>query len=193
MSAATLQRIPTMVLGAMAGLGVVLVTLAPQVNAADTTVSMIDDSFQPASITINVGDTVTWVNNEDRPHTATADDGSFDSGTLELNGQFSHTFTTAGTFTYFCEFHGGAGGQGMSGTVIVQEAAAPVATPAATVQPTAAPAAQQSAGATAAPATAVPNAAVERPSSLWMAGVLLLVAASVSYLVINPLPIRRAR
>ena len=191
MSVATLLRIPTVILGSLAGLGVVLVTLAPQALAADTTVSMIDDSFQPATITITVGDTVTWVNNEDRPHTATAEDGSFDSGTLELNGQFSHTFTSAGTFAYFCEFHGAAGGVGMSGTVIVQDAPAPAGTQAAPAQPTAA--AGGTAAATGAPSGAVPNAAVERPSTVGVAGVALLVAALVSFAVINAPALGRAR
>ena len=98
-----------------------------------TTVTMVDNEFQPASITINVGDTITWVNDGALPHTATADDGTFDSGQLATGEQFSFTFETAGTFAYHCENHGGAGGQGMAGEVIVQDAApAPTATPAAT-------------------------------------------------------------
>ncbi|MDQ3881118.1 MAG: cupredoxin domain-containing protein, partial [Chloroflexota bacterium] len=100
MSAGTLQRLPTAVLGALAGLGFTVLTHAAHVHAADTSVTIVDDAFQPASVTISVGDTVTWVNTGDHPHTVTADDGSFDSGELDTGGTFSHTFTSAGTFGY---------------------------------------------------------------------------------------------
>jgi plastocyanin len=69
-------------------------------------------AFDPADITIGVGETVTWTNMDFLPHTATsgdpgdADAGSiFDSGTLTLGRSFSHTFDEAGEFVYFCEFH----------------------------------------------------------------------------------------
>ena len=66
----------------------------------------------------------------------------------------------------------------MSGTVIVQDAPAPAGTQAAPAQPTAA--AGGTAAATGAPSGAVPNAAVERPSTVWVAGVALLVAGGDS-------------
>ena len=64
-----------------------------------------DFTFTPPSITIKVGDTVTWTNNGPSAHTATADDGSFDSGNLAQGKTFSHTFQTAGTFSYHCTIH----------------------------------------------------------------------------------------
>ncbi|MBI2038051.1 MAG: cupredoxin family copper-binding protein [Candidatus Magasanikbacteria bacterium] len=72
-------------------------------------------SFQPNSITISVGDTITWTNNDGAPHTVTAGEGSFDSGALSSGRTFSKTFTTAGTYSYVCNFHGS-----MHGTVIVK-------------------------------------------------------------------------
>lgn len=102
-------------------------------RAATQTVNAKDFEFDPKSITINVGDTITWKNAGAAPHTAQADDGSFNSGNLAAGAEYSFTFNTAGTFPYFCLYHGAAGGAGMSGTVVVQEAAA--------AQPTAAPAA----------------------------------------------------
>ena len=196
MSVATLQRIPTMVLGGLAGLGVVLVTLAPQALAADTTVSMTDNAFGPATITINVGDTVTWVNNGEHDHTATADDRSWDSGELAPGGSFSHTFTTAGTFGYFCELHGAPGGIGMSGTIVVQAAAPSEPTPAPTaqtvvVQPTAAAAAAP--GTPTVPVAGVPNAAMDRPSPVGMVGVALLVAAALVFGIANLQPLKAPR
>ena len=68
-------------------------------------VSIVDRAFSPASISVAVGGTVTWTNNDDRGHTATADNGAFASPTLNGGGRFSHTFTTPGTFAYFCELH----------------------------------------------------------------------------------------
>jgi plastocyanin len=72
-------------------------------------------AFSPAAIQISVGDTVTWENYDDAQHTVTGDNGEFDSGNLSKEQKFSHTFTTAGTFTYHCNIH-----PNMKGTVIVQ-------------------------------------------------------------------------
>jgi plastocyanin len=82
-------------------------------------VTMADFSFTPATITVSVGDTVTWSNSgPDERHTATADDGSFDTGEVAVGSSASHTFTEAGTFAYTCSLHPDQ----MSGTVIVEAA-----------------------------------------------------------------------
>jgi plastocyanin len=62
-------------------------------------------SFQPASLSVAVGSSVTWTNADSTAHTVTADDGSFDSSTLAPGATFSRTFATAGTFTYHCQIH----------------------------------------------------------------------------------------
>ena len=72
------------------------------VAAASGSVTIADFSFTPGTITINQGDTVTWVNNGPTPHSATANDGSFNTGILEGRPAGSHTFNQAGTFAYFC-------------------------------------------------------------------------------------------
>jgi plastocyanin len=82
--------------------------------AGDPGDTISDFMFSPASITIHVGDTITWTNNGPSPHTATANDGSFDTGTLNKGQSASHTFTQAGTFAYICKIH-----PFMHGTVIV--------------------------------------------------------------------------
>jgi plastocyanin len=80
------------------------------------TVAVADFSFTPASITVDVGDTVTWTNSgPDEPHTATANDGSFDTGEIAVGASASHTFDQAGTFAYVCSIHPDQ----MSGTVTV--------------------------------------------------------------------------
>jgi plastocyanin len=62
-------------------------------------------AFDPASLTISVGTTVTWTNHEAIPHTATADDGSFDSGMMNEGDTFEFTFGSPGTFGYSCAIH----------------------------------------------------------------------------------------
>ena len=79
-----------------------------------TTVTVIDRSYRPASISVAAGSTVTWSNVDDRPHTTTARDGSFDSGIYDTGGGYSKTFDTPGTFNYFCTLH-----PDMTGTVAV--------------------------------------------------------------------------
>jgi plastocyanin len=85
-------------------------------------VDVVDDAFQPPQITVDEGTEVTWSSGGQNPHTVTADDGSFGSGTLQNGETFSTTLDTAGTFAYYCEFHGGPGGSGMSGVVVVRAA-----------------------------------------------------------------------
>jgi plastocyanin len=77
-------------------------------------VSIVNFSFQPATITISVGTTVTWTNTASTGHTVTADAGSFKSNTLGPGVTFSQKFATAGTFTYHCSIH-----PSMKGTVTV--------------------------------------------------------------------------
>jgi plastocyanin len=69
--------------------------------------------FEPATIDVSVGGTVTWTNNHNQPHTATAA-GTFDTGSLAPGASMTVTFATAGTYAYICSFH-----PFMSGTVNV--------------------------------------------------------------------------
>jgi plastocyanin len=101
---------------------------AGSVRAADTPVTIAGFAFDPTTVTINVGDSVTWTNQDSIAHTATAGDGSFDTGNIVAGGTESVTFDTAGTFAYHCTIHAT-----MNGTVVVQGAAA---TPAPTPEPT---------------------------------------------------------
>ena len=82
------------------------------------TVILKNFAFNPATVSVKVGDTVHWVWQED-DHSVTADDASFNSGVQNTGATFDHMFMAAGTFPYFCKIHGAAGGNGMSGKVIV--------------------------------------------------------------------------
>ena len=78
-------------------------------------VTMENSLFAPVNVTVPVGTTVTWVNDENMLHTVTASDSSFYSPDMAQNATFSHTFTTAGSYSYYCIYH-----FGMTGGIIVQ-------------------------------------------------------------------------
>ena len=83
--------------------------------AGSGSVTIADFQFTPAQITINQGDTVTWTNNGPAAHSATAPDGSFDTGIFPAGQSRTHTFSDAGTFSYICTPH-----PNMHGTIVVQ-------------------------------------------------------------------------
>jgi plastocyanin len=80
------------------------------------TVHIHNYAFVPATLTIPIGGTVRFVNDDDEPHTATAFDKSFDSKGLDTNDSYTHTFTSAGTVRYFCTLH-----PMMRGTIVVKK------------------------------------------------------------------------
>jgi plastocyanin len=83
------------------------------------TVVMSDMKFAPEAITVAVGSSVTWHNIDDKVHTATANDGSWDTGDMTTGTSHSIVFNTAGTYKYHCKYHTVLG-VGMTGTVVVQ-------------------------------------------------------------------------
>jgi plastocyanin len=81
-----------------------------------TEVSQEDISFQPAEVSVGVGDTVTWTNNDSVGHDVTADGfSSGEPGGMAPGDTFEQTFDEAGTFDYVCTVH-----PGMEGTVVVE-------------------------------------------------------------------------
>jgi plastocyanin len=72
-------------------------------------------AFNPASLTVAVGTTVTWTNQDSAGHTVTADDGSFGSDTLASGATFTQTFSKAGTVAYHCNIH-----KTMTATIVVK-------------------------------------------------------------------------
>jgi len=91
---------------------------APEPVAAAASVSISNFQFAPKVVRIKAGGEVTWESKEGT-HTVTADNGSFESPALSAGKKYSHTFATAGTYRYYCSFHGAKGGHDMAGTVIV--------------------------------------------------------------------------
>jgi plastocyanin len=108
---------------------------APTTSAQDTAaVTIAGFAFSPPSMTITAGTTVTWTNQDSATHTATADDGSWDTGDIAQGASASITFNTPGTFTYHCAIH-----PNMVATITVTEAGgapAPTEAPAAPTQAT---------------------------------------------------------
>lgn len=86
---------------------------------AERMVEVLDSKFGPEEIIIQPGTTVVWNQTGSISHTVTADQGLFDSGNMEQGDTFSFTFEEEGTYLYYCDYHGGPDGKGMSGVVIV--------------------------------------------------------------------------
>jgi len=96
-------------------LATIFLSAAAAVGASQS-VDIRDMRFDPGTVTIHVGDTVEWKNTDDRDHTITASDGSFDSGNLSSGASFRHTFKSAGKYSYKCSYH-----PRMKGVVVVEE------------------------------------------------------------------------
>jgi len=79
-------------------------TTAP-VPAATGVVGILDFKFTPAALTVKVGTTVVWTNNDAIAHTVNFMTGGINSNVLNHSEQFTHTFTTPGTYDYICSIH----------------------------------------------------------------------------------------
>ena len=121
---AALSLVATMILAAPAA-----------AQGQNVTVYIRDFYFEPAQLQVEPGTTVTWVNEGAAPHTVTANNGAYDSGTLQPGQSFSWTFNNPGTYGYYCAIHPSmtaavtvGGGGGWSGFAQQQAPAATQAT-----------------------------------------------------------------
>jgi plastocyanin len=73
-------------------------------HAEEMKVTIDNFTFAPAELKLKVGDTVTWTNHDDIPHTVVSA-GKFRSKTMDTDNTFSFTFTAAGDYKYFCSLH----------------------------------------------------------------------------------------
>jgi plastocyanin len=96
-----------------AGLAAVATSAAPP-----ATVEIRGYEFAPQTLTVTAGTTVTWINEDETPHTVSEGGRAFRSAALDTGERFSHVFATPGEFTYICTLH-----PMMVGTVIVKPAA----------------------------------------------------------------------
>ncbi len=92
---------------------------SPTVAVGEAEVELEDFQMVPQVLTVKVGTRVKFSNKDQAVHTVTSDTGLFDSGSLQKGEEFFYTFAQAGEYPYYCAPHGGPGGQGMSGKIIV--------------------------------------------------------------------------
>jgi plastocyanin len=94
---------------ALAVAGLVMLALSVGTALAASSVSITETNeryaYHPGTIYVPIGDTVTWTNNSDAPHTVDADDLSFESEQFNEGETYQNTFATAGTFKYHCDVH----------------------------------------------------------------------------------------
>ena len=90
-------------------------TRANTASANPNEIVIANFSFEPATLTVKAGTTVTWVNHDDEPHTATATDKRFSSKTLDTGDRFSQEFNAPGVYNYYCALH-----PKMTGKIIVK-------------------------------------------------------------------------
>jgi len=83
--------------------------------AADATVKIKSFMFMPMAVTVHAGETVTWKNMDEEPHTVTSDIGLFRSGGIDGGGSYSFKFAKPGVYKYTCSIH-----PQMIGTITVQ-------------------------------------------------------------------------
>jgi plastocyanin len=142
--------------------------------AADPGVTIADFNFNAATVTIHTGETITWTNDGPSSHTATASNGSFNTGILKKGASASHTFTQPGTYSYICQIH-----PFMHGTVVVLAAAVTPTTSTPTTSTPAAPTGAPASGSSTPPATptAPATAAVPQASGPTLPRTGLNVAA----------------
>jgi manganese oxidase len=173
---------------------VALVLFAPTAGAQGKTmtVSIKNFAFDPPNATVAPGTTVTWVNDDQVPHTATANDGAFDSGTLQPGQSYSFAFDKPGTYAYHCNIH-----PYMTATVTVSGAsgsASPTASasPSGSASPTASGSASPTASASASPtasasasATASPGKPLPSSGGLYSLGVALGVVAALALVALG--------
>jgi plastocyanin len=88
-----------------AGAAVCCVVYAATALPAETRASIDNFTFKPGTITVPVGTTVVWENDDDIPHTVVSLDGMFRSPALDSEDKFRFAFDTPGTFEYFCSLH----------------------------------------------------------------------------------------
>jgi plastocyanin len=101
-------------------LAVAMLAVAPafpgaSAQAAAPEVDIDQFTFTPQHVTVKTGTTVTWINDDDVPHTVASSTKFFKSKALDTKDKFSFTFTTPGTYEYFCSLH-----PHMTGAIVVE-------------------------------------------------------------------------
>jgi plastocyanin len=115
-------RLRLRALGVACALVAAFVSGSVGAQGAPSSVQMQIVTFDPAELHVAPGTMVTWTNPSALVHTVTADDGSSDSGDVAPGNAYTQEFDTPGTYAYYCQYHGGPGGQGMAVVIVVDAA-----------------------------------------------------------------------
>jgi plastocyanin len=115
----TITIVRNICVAAALAVAIIAAALPAAALAADTEVKIDNFTFSPQRLTVKAGTTVTWINEDDIPHTvvSASDTRLFKSKVLDTEDKFSFTFTTPGTFDYFCSLH-----PHMTATIVVEAA-----------------------------------------------------------------------
>jgi amicyanin len=112
------SAIAAAVLGAVVGSGLAGGVLVARAQTAAAVVSIDNFTFTPQALTVKAGTTVTWTNKDDIPHGIAATGNAFKrSNAMDTDDTYSFTFTTPGTYQYFCYIH-----PHMTGTIVIEAA-----------------------------------------------------------------------
>jgi amicyanin len=112
------SAIAAAVLGAVVGSGLAGGVLVARAQTTAAPISIDNFTFSPQQLTVKAGTTVTWTNKDDIPHGIAATGNTFKRSTaMDTDGTYSFTFTTPGTYQYFCYIH-----PHMTGTIVVEAA-----------------------------------------------------------------------
>jgi plastocyanin len=109
--------VPTALLAGLLALALQAPPAVAEPAATGMEVKIDNFTFVPQRVTVKPGTTVTWINEDDIPHTIAATGKAFRSKVLDTDDKFSFTFTTAGVYEYFCSLH-----PHMTGAIVVEEA-----------------------------------------------------------------------
>ena len=115
MRALFIRSVILSVLFLLAILALEISNLSAPAQTADATVTIDNFTFEPQRLTVKVGTTVTWVNQDDIPHALASNAKVFKSKALDTDDKFSFTFATPGVYDYFCSMH-----PHMTGTILVE-------------------------------------------------------------------------
>ncbi len=102
-------------LGALVGAALAAGVLAAEAQNRTLAVAIDNFTFNPQTLTVKAGTTVTWTNKDDIPHAVAAVGKQFKSKVMDTDNSYSFTFTTPGTYAYFCSLH-----PHMTGTIVVE-------------------------------------------------------------------------
>jgi len=106
-----------LLLSTVPAVAVIAILTAAPAGAEETQVKIDNFTFSPQQLTVKSGATVTWINQDDIPHVVVSDVRQFKSNALDTDDKFSFTFSTPGTYKYFCALH-----PHMTGIIVVQAA-----------------------------------------------------------------------